>query len=393
MKLNLLLSFVIMPIFSQARLHSESSSSRSLQLAAIEEQPNTSSSANNSTNATSLAFSIHAGSPSKFDRGNVPIPWNVLKYIPDGKITTIAVIHDDDDENTNSTTTTTKFVTFWSHRWHHYRTTGPASSPMQQFEEGHVIQFEENFDHKTEQWCSGGLWLMGVLPTRSNWVGIWHAEDHYTPLVENPDRYAWKSIGVSISTDQGLTWTKPRQIITAHANKPSQPAWGGAGDCAAVYDSQNQRIVILFTEKNDWNAGLMAAMTTDLEDLQGWKKWNGTEFASDGLGGYGEPLSELKRQAGANPSLQWNNYLQKWLMVWHSWNGNLVYSSSHDLVNWDEPQTLVTPSDDQSKTWYPTLLDPSNGDSPGDKELLLYYAAFPKDPGMREMYVRSVTLE
>lgn len=322
------------------------------------------------------------GSAAVYDKEALPAPYNIRTYTPDGHLSSVRVVVDDEE----NATTTHKFVSFWSHATN-FRTVG--DKPLS-FEDGAQTVQIPGFDYTSEDWCSGGLWLMAVLDLGLNntaWVGIWHAEDTYAPL-DNPSKIAWKSIGVSQSTDQGRTWSKPRRILTAHQTKPQEsPEWGGVGDCHAVYDERNARIVIFFQEKNDWNAALTVAMTTDLTGLQGWKKFNGTAFANDGDGGEVFHLENLKQKPGSNPSVHWNEYLNKWIMVWHAWAGDIYLSSSDNLVHWGEPQLLVSEEED-SKVWYPTLMDHIYGDSRGGQEMLLYYAKM--SPFPRDMMVHRI---
>lgn len=56
-------------------------------------------------------------------------------------------------------------------------------------------------------------------------------------------------------------------------------------------------------------------------------------FSQPGLGGREAQIKDLGWW-GANPSVTWNSYLQRWLMVWHEWGPGVILSSSTDLVHW-----------------------------------------------------------
>ena len=45
---------------------------------------------------------------------------------------------------------------------------------------------------------------------------------------------------------------------------------------------------------------------------------------------------------GGNPSVTWNDYLQRWLMVWHGWDPpNILLSHSQDLLHWAPAVRIV----------------------------------------------------
>ena len=45
---------------------------------------------------------------------------------------------------------------------------------------------------------------------------------------------------------------------------------------------------------------------------------------------------------GGNPSVTWNDYLQRWLMVWHRWDPpNILLSHSQDLLHWAPAVRIV----------------------------------------------------
>ena len=53
--------------------------------------------------------------------------------------------------------------------------------------------------------------------------------------MENTGGAAWKSIAVSYSEDQGITWSKPNLIITSPCQRPKdKPGWGGSSDFSVV---------------------------------------------------------------------------------------------------------------------------------------------------------------
>ena len=62
-----------------------------------------------------------------------------------------------------------------------------------------------------------------------------------------------------------------------------------------------------------------------------WKKWDGKAFTVEGcngqtqLGGANIKIANLDTYAGGNPSVMWNHYIGKWVMVYHSWPTHLSF--------------------------------------------------------------------
>lgn len=307
------------------------------------------------------------------------VPDYIWRWYPDGHISTLS-----DGKG--------GYMMFWalSVAW---RTVGvgPFPESMTRSEPNHIV-FGGQFDETA--WDNGGSWLMSVLRLPSSLnkerlIGFYHAEDHFHPF-ENPENIAWKSIGVTFSNDNGLTWETGTQIMTAHLAKPEVPEWGGAGDNSAVWDCKNSRYLMYYSEKSD-DFKISAAATNDRNGLQGWQKWNGKGFDSPGIGGPATPLPGLSSQPGANPSVQWNTLLEKWILVWHGWNGNIYLSSSADGINWDIPRFVAGPENNRVHAWYPTLIDATGGDAVGGQTVRLYYADIASDVSERDFVYRTVT--
>ena len=313
------------------------------------------------------------------DRIEVPNTANVPDFIwtwqPDGHISVLP-----DGEG--------GFMMYWalSIAW---RTTGTSAYPedMTRSDPNREVFGGERDE---SAWDSGGSWLMSVIRRPDGGlVGFCHAEDHWWPQ-ENPENIAWKSIGVTHSTDNGRSWTAGSQIITAHLTKPPTPEWGGAGDNSAVWDCRNRRFVIYYSEKVT-NFRISAAATHDPSGRTGWKKWNGSGFNSPAIGGKSTPLPGLFDQPGANPSVMWNTFLEKWVMVWHGWNGNTYLASSTDGIHWDRPRLVTRPVAGRVHAWYPTLIDGAKGDSVGGRDVRLYYADVSDDVDVRDFVYRKIT--
>jgi hypothetical protein len=301
---------------------------------------------------------------------NVPI----YQWFPDGHI---SVLKDSSD----------KWMMFWA-EFESYRTLGSAPYPENQTE---LSPTNKVFGERGgDGWDNGGSWLNSVHNVSGNsLVGFYHAEDHWYP--PNLDGIAWKSIAVTYSNDNGITWSLGQQIITAWELKPTTPEWGGAGDHSVVWDHENQQWVCLYQEQvENGEAQIHVAVSSDLQGGPGtWFKWNGNDFTIPGLGGKGEPLPAFKGHEGGNPSVHWNTYLGKWIMVYGGWDGVIYLSSSTDLINWDIPQALVT-SDQGGRAWYPTIIGDS-GDTVAGQNSRLYYADIANDFSSRKFYARDIT--
>ncbi|CAL5219354.1 g1170 [Coccomyxa viridis] len=223
-------------------------------------------------------------------------------------------------------------------------------------------------------WHSGGTWLMAVYPVdgRSTLVGFLHAEDHYRDM-ENTGGAAWKSIAVSYSEDQGITWSKPNLIITSPCQRPEdKPGWGGSSDFSVVKRGSEFFCFFIGTDIGGM-CGVRIARSGDPWGQPGsWFKWWEGSFSQPGLGGREGEVKELGVWGG-NPSVTWNAYLERWLMVWHGWSPPNVYlSSSRDLLHWEPAVRIV--GEEGRNTWYPTIIGDA-GDRWCGQRARLYYGS------------------
>lgn len=218
---------------------------------------------------------------------------------------------------------------------------------------------------------NGGAWLYSVTPlSDSHLVGFYHAEDHQWEGGMNPDGVAWKSIARCESRDGGITWTKTGPILTSSKPKPRRSRWGGNGDHCVVFDPASRRWFCFYQEH-----ALCMAVSDHPEGVAGsWKKWHRGAFSEPGLGGKNSPIPELSREPGGNPSVHFNTFLQCWVMIWHTWSGDLVWSTSEDLLRWRQPNVLLNAKGPE-RFWYPTIV--GNSDTLAGEVATLYYAFWP----------------
>jgi len=257
-----------------------------------------------------------------------------------------------------------------------YRTTGASIFEMRDCTKVLPIGGPDDFDN-------GGSWLYSVFRREDRrMLGFYHAEDHKFPLDPDSKWIAYKSIARCTSEDLGLTWSNRAQILTAHQPKPQKADWSGLGDHCTVWDEKKRRFVCFFQE----GAILCMAMSEDPDGKPGsWKKWFEGGFTEPGLGGRATPIPALAKHRGGNPSVQWNTFLNTWIIVWHRWEGDIWISTSDDLVAWAPPKLLLSKPSETSRVWYPTLLGET--DQVGGESVKLLYAEFPDSKAARRHFL------
>ncbi len=228
----------------------------------------------------------------------------------------------------------------------------------------------------TDGFNDGGSWFIAIYPldTSGNYVGFFHAESHW-----DDSGTAHKSIGVVYSGDYGQTWHGHEPVITDKSPKPETPAWTGLGDGCVIWDEASSMYICYYQGRisSGANAICMAA-STDRNGRSGtWLKWDGSGFTipaydkSTGLGGENIPVAGLLSVPGANPSVMWNTFLGKWVMVYASWGKQVYMSFSDDALTWSTPE-LITGSKD-APACYPNLIS-GDGDLEGGETVTMYWS-------------------
>ena len=233
----------------------------------------------------------------------------------------------------------------------------------------------------------GGSWFIGIFPLEKagSYVGFFHAESHW-----DASGTAHKSIGVAYSDDYGATWRDPQPIITDKDPKPATPAWTGLGDGCVVWDSKNSRYICYYQGKVAGGANtLCMAASSDPAGAPGtWKKWDGDGFTIEacdlktGLGGENIAIENLTSMSGANPSVMWNTYLEKWVMVYATWGKRVVITYSDDALHWSKPVKIL--GSIKSPAWYPNLIG-ADGDLTGGETVNIYWSHNQDDNGVRDL--------
>ncbi len=279
-----------------------------------------------------------------------------------------------------------KWQLFWS------EATDALTTSKTPFPEDHISLLTDESRVWGKQFSSidgfndGGSWFIGIFPLdkTGHYVGFFHAESHWPG-----DGTAYKSIGVVYSDDFGETWHDPQQIIADETAKPSEPEWGGLGDACVIWDDVNSRYICYYQAKSTIGTNaLCMAMSQDRKGSPGsWKKWDGKDFTLEarnpqtGLGGPNVAIANLRRVAGANPSVMWNKFLEKWVMVYGSWTKSIYISFSNDGIKWDTPMKILG---NDFPAWYPNLIG-SEGDLVGGEYVKLYWSHNQDNNGIRDI--------
>lgn len=262
-----------------------------------------------------------------------------------------------------------------------------------------------NFGASQPGSCSadnGGKWLNNVA--RLNWwdgnnlVGFYHVEDHWCPKVAGDGTY-WASVGVVYSNNGGTTftslWGKPEgYIIKSSLPKPTYKSGSGGAGNSTVFKGQDQNWYAIYSEYDSAsnNYALHIARSQHPNAVPGtFYKYNNGSFSTDALQAYGGKTA-LKNSAdgksliGANPQVQWNGKIGKYVMVWHKWGGSIMAAVSRDLITWTNVVTLL-----QGYQWgpyyaYPSLISPEGSDY-ASNWTRLYYAekGYQQDPNRKFM--------
>jgi hypothetical protein len=297
-----------------------------------------------------------------------PVNYPHFAWYPDGHI---SVVPDGEE-----------YIMFWA-EFESHRSIGSSQFVEDQTAlspENAVFGRRGNFD----TYDNGGSWMMSVFRQEGEkFIGFFHAEDHWYPHTTN--NIAWKSLGVAYSEDKGVTWSNAQQTITSSKPKPATPEWGGTGDCCVVWDHLNKRWMCYFQEHI-----LSMAISTDPNGAPGtWKKYYQGDFSEEGLGGQQTVLPGLSQYPGGNPSVHWNTYLSKWVMVWHGWSPPRIYVAvSDDGVSWDNPQSIIV-SEEGGNAWYPTIIGVT--DIEAGQIAKIYYADFGPNMSYRKFRARTIT--
>ena len=326
-----------------------------------------------SNNLIAQCWSFSIDNPSTLSQSMFPAADS--GYFPDGNINVLEI--------------SSSYYAFWG-MYRNYRSI--SNSPLLQNHIGQLNPTVSVFGGRqpdngsSNGFNDGGMWLIGVKELDDGRLaGFFHAESHWYPRSTN-GWLAYKSLGVAYSSDNGLTWGTPELILKHSNNKPASPEWSGLGDGCVIYNHLNNKYYTYYTPVSGSVSLSMAVSSNPNGGAGTWSKWYNGSFSQPGIGGLETPIAELSNNPGANPSVHWNTYLNKFIMVWHGWNEKLYISASIDGEVWETPQLLL---DEGAKTWYPVIVGSSS--TVGGQTVTLYYGNNFQPDGRRTLSYRTIT--
>ena len=292
---------------------------------------------------------------------------------------------------------------------------------------------------------NSGSWLMTSFhvdpgtftldPNSPNIIAFYHAEDHYftdaagTRAGESyyHDPVAWLGVGLVTSSDDGATYSKQGAILYVGDLKPEYPNSnlsptspqapnGGIGNHCAVLDNHtnptNPRWIIFFpnilpTGLTAGHGESAAASTDPNASRASWMAYYNGSFSVQQQSNEGSdsPLPGLDGAAGSdydhyaisNPSVHWNTFLNKWVLVAATWDRSKIlisYSNGTDPTSgWSEPTLLFAAPSGTSVT-YPTIIGMDHlshlSDTESGANATVYWAQF-SSAGVRSMQSATLT--
>ena len=244
------------------------------------------------------------------------------------------------------------------------------------------------------------------------------------------------SIGLAISTDDGVTWTKQGQVIAgldeARLGFQAVTEWqvgggqddGASGPSVVIRDDGDDRYLYLYyadraplhhtygDDRKDSIYVARARLATN--GIPGsWQEWNGSGWGAFGDQTVAAPI--VVPPAGdvfaLQPHTSRNMAVHSWLMVFKT-KVDFSMATSSDGVQWSTPVSLFTAPPDYAEFGFPTLVsvdldDCSGGPCPDHDQALgnhasqqitgasgyLYYSAKPTSPQNARYHGHRVRFE
>ena len=239
----------------------------------------------------------------------------------------------------------------------------------------------------------------------SDLLMIYHAENHLFNGVLSPGSPFYAAIGLAISRDGGVTWTREGQIIGAHDPQLQTQTSGGAGASTPSAIETGGYIYVIYREIDPQSAVSGFAIARAPVSSDGapgsWQKYSSGGFSTPGLGGMFTPLNIVLDPTAPGdmrqPQVSFNTYLNQFLMTCVG-NGGIYALTSTDLINWTSGVVILpAPVPDatvDTKTmpfdWYPTIVSTGEpSDQLSDQTGYLYYAKGSGDSNNHSMYRRA----
>jgi hypothetical protein len=226
-----------------------------------------------------------------------------------------------------------------------------------------------------------GSWLTSVGRSDDELVGLVHQEH----ACDYDLGRTHKSMAISTSADDGLTWTAPRTIITG-TEAPQPDRTSGEGDCTMV-DGHDGFLYAYCLRNSDWQTIVARAPARDPAD---WRKFYDGAWREPGLGGNATAIGFIGPGAGFLAEHGWVAAITT-----DPWFGGVRLSLSADKVTFadlKDPLITIDGSDwDRPAATdlvaYGTVLNPNDGSNAVDDRFLLSYIYVPPGAGFESRYL------
>ena len=226
--------------------------------------------------------------------------------------------------------------------------------------------------------------------TDGKMYAFYHGEDQEDlPDFPNGIHGFYASVGLAISEDNGLSFTKAGPVITCQKDKywesfPNQPDRGsGAPCCIKSKDGKYLYVYYGDASRVDWRGVQIFMARADISSsppLPGnfYKYYNGS-FSQPGIGGLDSPVItfiDKNYSSSGDPFVIYSDYLDKYIMLYDvddwdartdneiGYSGNYI-AYSDDGINWFNHEKLIdglaAPIVGKTMTWHPAIIwDDSN---------------------------------
>jgi hypothetical protein len=232
--------------------------------------------------------------------------------------------------------------------------------------------------------------------------GLFHGEDQEDlPDFPNGVNGFYVSIGLAISEDNGLSFTKAGQVLICQKDKdwesyPGQADRGsGAPSCIKSKDGKYLYAYYVDFSRVDWRGAQIFMARADVSSnppLPGnWYKYYNGSFLQPGIRGLDSPVVtyiDKNYSNSGDPFVTYSQYLDKYIMMYcvDDWfarnNGEFGYSGiyiaySDDAVHWYNHERIysgiVVPVPGETMAWHPAII----WDDAEEHEGYLVYAYSP----------------
>jgi hypothetical protein len=225
---------------------------------------------------------------------------------------------------------------------------------------------------------SAGAWLMTVIrcPSDPNTLmGLLHQESRRCDI--NPGQGGLgvtKSIGWTSSSDEGITWERPQQLLWTSTDTQGG-TFKGVGDFCCLWDHMKNHYKLYFHSNN--KCGL--AISEDSMGKPGtWKIWtkSGWKNPNNGTGGDLGHDNLPNFPTGGNPSCYINTELGLFMSIICTWQNKLMISSSEDGITWQSKPFPQEPHPRrQGGPWpYPLFISEVGGSNYLTDSFMVYYS-------------------